>query len=238
MEMMLRAGGADPRQTGSGGPSRRTRQGSVLERPGRGGRREVPVSVPAGRGGRREVPVSVPAGRGGRRQGPVLEQPGRAARAADPGLVLAGSSASPAGPATPERVRPRSSRPLRRLAGGAAPHARAAGRRHASRTQFVLLVVGLLAGGLVCLLVINTTLAAGSYQIGRLQQANATTSQRVQQLQQEVTTEQAPASIEHRAYQLGMRAQPVLNFVDLRNGRLYSTAASLPPQYAVPGYTP
>jgi endonuclease/exonuclease/phosphatase (EEP) superfamily protein YafD len=119
-----------------------------------------------------------------------------------------------------------------------APHTRGARRRHASRTPFVLLVVGLLAGGLVCLLVINTTLAAGSYQISRLQQDNSAASQRLQQLQQQVTAEQAPASIQQRALKLGMRTQPVLNFVDLGNDSLYSTAANLPPEYAVPGYTP
>jgi hypothetical protein len=35
-----------------------------------------------------------------------------------------------------------------------------------------------------------------------------------------------------------MRPQQVLNFVDLRTGLTYSTAANLPPMYDVPGYTP
>ena len=39
-----------------------------------------------------------------------------------------------------------------------------AGRPSVSRTPFILLVVGLLGGGLICLLVINTTLAAGSFE--------------------------------------------------------------------------
>jgi hypothetical protein len=102
----------------------------------------------------------------------------------------------------------------------------------------VLLLIGLLGGGLICLLVINTTLAAGSFQINRLQQGNTEAAQRLAQLQQQVATDQSPATIQQRAQRLGLRTQPVLNFVDLRNGRRYSTAARLPDQYDVPGYTP
>ena len=50
----------------------------------------------------------------------------------------------------------------------------------------MLFVLGLLGGGLVCLLVINTVLASGSYQINSLQQAEATRQQQVQALQQQV----------------------------------------------------
>ncbi len=99
-------------------------------------------------------------------------------------------------------------------------------------------MIGLLAGGLACLLVINTTLEAGSYQIGQLQQDNTAASQRLQELQQQVSSEQSPASIQQRALGLGLRQQQVLNFVDLRTGLTYTTTAKLPPIYDVPGYTP
>jgi hypothetical protein len=110
--------------------------------------------------------------------------------------------------------------------------------RRSSRTPFILFVIGLLASGLVCLLVINTTLAAGSFQISKLQEENTAATQRLAQLQQQVSTEQSPGSIEQRAQRLGMRMQPVLNYLDLRNGRRYSTATHLPSNYNVPGYTP
>ncbi len=97
---------------------------------------------------------------------------------------------------------------------------------------------GLLGGGLVCLLVINTTLAAASYRINALQRGNTQTAQRVQELQQQVATEESPSSIEQRAQRLGLREQPVLNFVDLRTGRSYTTPTTAPGVYAVPGYTP
>jgi len=99
-------------------------------------------------------------------------------------------------------------------------------------------VVGLLGGGLLCLLVINTTLAAASFKINALQQSNAQEAQRAQQLQQQVATEASPSSIEQRALRLGMRMQPVLDFVDLRNDRSYTTPARVTGAYTAPGYSP
>lgn len=79
-----------------------------------------------------------------------------------------------------------------------------------------MLLLGLLGGGLVCLLVVNTTLAANSIQINRLQQANAATTQRIQQLQQEVAAQGSPAVISKEARKLGMRPVPDPAFIDLR----------------------
>jgi hypothetical protein len=128
--------------------------------------------------------------------------------------------------------------PARSRAAGAAPDLHAAPRRPTSRTPFILLLLGLLGGGLVCLLVINTTLAAASYRIDNLQRSNAMASQQVQQLQQQVASEQSPTSIEQRAVKLGMRPQQVLNFVDVKTGRRYTMPSQAQGAYAVPGYTP
>ena len=70
---------------------------------------------------------------------------------------------------------------------------------------FLLLIVGMLSGALVCLLVISTTLAAGSFQITNLQQRNQALSKQQQQLQQQVAQDQAPGVIAQRAEQLGMK---------------------------------
>ncbi|HTZ26225.1 MAG TPA: hypothetical protein VMC83_19680 [Streptosporangiaceae bacterium] len=110
--------------------------------------------------------------------------------------------------------------------------------RPTSRTPFILLLLGLLGGGLVCLLVINTTLAAASYRIDNLQRSNAAATQQVQELQQQVASEQSPGSIEQRALKLGMRPQQVLSFVDLKTGRRYTMPPKAQGAYAVPGYTP
>jgi hypothetical protein len=107
-----------------------------------------------------------------------------------------------------------------------------------SRTPFILLVLAMLGGGLVCLLVVNTTLAAASYRISNLQRDNAAATERVQQLQQQVASEESPGSIEQRALRLGMRTQPLLSFVNVKTGRRYTMPSSATGTSAVPGYTP
>ncbi len=107
-----------------------------------------------------------------------------------------------------------------------------------SRTRFVFLVVGLLGGGLLCLLMINTILATGAFQITALQQGNVSLAQRVQSLQAQNAAEESPASLAHRAAALGMRIQPRLHFLNLKTGRLQSEPDHMPGIPAVPGYTP
>lgn len=85
---------------------------------------------------------------------------------------------------------------------------------------FVLLVLGLLGGGLICLLVVNTTLAAASISISRLQQQNAAKLQRVQEMSRQVASEQSAAVIHKEAVRLGMRPEQVPVFIDLRTRQL------------------
>jgi hypothetical protein len=105
----------------------------------------------------------------------------------------------------------------------------------------VFLVVGLLGGGLLCLLMINTILATGAFQITALQQGNVTLAQREQALQSQVAAEESPGSLAQRATSLGMHVQPLLHFLNLHTGRLESQPSQLtgmPGIPAVPGYTP
>lgn len=119
------------------------------------------------------------------------------------------------------------------------PAERAAARPRArSRTPFVLLLVGLLGGGLVCLLLINTTLAEGSFQITAMQQKNAALTQQEQALQQETARLASPASIAARARQLGMQPAGRLRFINLKDGRIENAPARVPGVATVPGYTP
>jgi hypothetical protein len=83
-----------------------------------------------------------------------------------------------------------------------------------------MLVLALLGGSLVCLLVVNTTLAANSIQINHLEQVNAARTQRAEQLQQQVAAAQTATVIANEARQLGMRPQQVPAFVDLRHHSL------------------
>ncbi len=96
----------------------------------------------------------------------------------------------------------------------------------------------LLGGGLVCLLVINTILATGSYQITSLQQAQAARAQQVQVLKQQVAEDSAPSVIAKRAAELGMVEPPLTKFLDLNSGRIIRQPVTDPGIPVVPGWTP
>lgn len=83
------------------------------------------------------------------------------------------------------------------------------------RTSFVLLLLGLLGGGLVCLLVVNTTLAANSIEITRLQKQNTVGSEQVQELEQQVASARTASTIAKEARRLGLRSDPELIFINL-----------------------
>lgn len=154
--------------------------------------------------------------------------------------------------ARPPQVRPGGARPSvappvprRGRQGSPAGAARTArppqpGQRHApqTRTRFVFLVVGLLGGALLSLLMINTILATGAFQITALQQGNVTLAQREQTLQAQVAAQESPGSLAQRAAMLGMQVQPRLHFLNLKKGRLESEPNHMPGIPTVPGYAP
>jgi hypothetical protein len=115
---------------------------------------------------------------------------------------------------------------------------RAAEPARASRTRFVFLVLGLLGGGLLCLLLINTILAAGSFQITALQQGNLRLSQQEQDLHVKIAAEEAPSSLAGRARKLGMVEPGLLHFLNIKTGRVNSGPATMAGIPTVPGYTP
>jgi hypothetical protein len=150
----------------------------------------------------------LPAGQyAGRRTESSAGTPQRGVRGSSPGAAQRGVRGS-----NPEPVWPAQARP-----GGAVA---------APRAPFVLLILGLLAGGLVCLLVINTTLDASSFRISQLQQSNSTLAQQEQTLQREVSAAEAPAQIEQLAYQLGMRPMTEMHFLDVGEGTRQGQAGS------------
>jgi hypothetical protein len=101
------------------------------------------------------------------------------------------------------------------------------GVRAARRPPFVFLVVGLLGGGLVCLLLLNTVLAAGAFQMTSLQQANAALARQQQELKQQIAYAQSPNAIAHRARQLGMVPVSQPRVLNLKSGHIYSQAPRL-----------
>jgi len=107
------------------------------------------------------------------------------------------------------------------------------------RAPFILLLVGLLGGALVSLLVISTTLAEGSYRITNLQQQNANLAKQEQLLTQQVAQASSPAQIAQEAEQFGMQPDPVLQFIDLKTGKIVSGKVSrTDAEINVPGYNP
>jgi hypothetical protein len=94
------------------------------------------------------------------------------------------------------------------------------------RMPFVLLVLALLGGGLVCLLVINTTLGASSFRITQLQRTNSSLMQQQRTLQGEIAGEKTPGQIAGLAQQLGMRSEANTSILDVGNHRTYQLPGS------------
>jgi hypothetical protein len=145
------------------------------------------------------------------------------------GPVRPASPVRPAGPGRPGRTI-RTVGPPRQASDQASADLLAPPRRH-GRIAFAVLLLGLLGGGLMCLLVVNTTLAANSIQISQLQQDNAATTQRIQQLQQEVAARGSAAVISKEARKLGMRPVPVTAFINLRT---HSSSSVISPGDHIP----
>lgn len=88
---------------------------------------------------------------------------------------------------------------------GTGPKGRPApGATTAKRTPFVLLVVVLLGSGLIALLLLNSSLNQGSFELSKLEKQTEELTDERQALQQDVDKLSAPAELERRARQLGM----------------------------------
>ncbi|WP_370127532.1 hypothetical protein [Streptacidiphilus sp. EB103A] len=95
---------------------------------------------------------------------------------------------------------------LGRVAGGTSPARRrtATVRRSAGRGPFAVLVVLILTGGLIALLLLNTALNQGSFQLTKLQQQTNRLTDERQGLQQQIGAWSAPDALSARARLLGM----------------------------------
>lgn len=78
------------------------------------------------------------------------------------------------------------------------------GPSQAARTPFVLLVVLLLGGGLITLLILNSSLNEGSFQLSELKKETTELTDREQELQRDVDAYAAPEALQRRARELGM----------------------------------
>ncbi|MEV5280151.1 hypothetical protein [Streptomyces sp. NPDC051994] len=99
------------------------------------------------------------------------------------------------------------SKPARQLRGTAARLGRlmpSQGPNGAARTPFVLLVVTLLGGGLIALLLLNSALNAGSFQLSEYRRQTTERTDEQQALQRDVDDLSAPDALARRAGDLGM----------------------------------
>ncbi|MEU8680200.1 septum formation initiator family protein [Streptomyces sp. NPDC048611] len=80
----------------------------------------------------------------------------------------------------------------------------AGGRGTAARTPFVLLIVVLLGSGLITLLLLNSALNQGSFELSKLEKRTEELTDEQQALQQDVDAYSAPGALERRARKLGM----------------------------------
>jgi hypothetical protein len=78
------------------------------------------------------------------------------------------------------------------------------GGGQAARTPFVVLVVLLLGGGLIGLLVLNSALSEGSFQLDDLKEETKSLTDEEQSLQRDIDAYSDPQALLRRARELGM----------------------------------
>lgn len=139
-----------------------------------------------------ETPASAPRGR----SGSVRERPVRGRRAAE-AAPARGPSAVRRRSAVAERAYARRRERWLRVIGDPGPGG-------ASRTPFVLLVMGLLGIGLVSSLWLTTAATADSYQLQRTRDETRELAERVEQLRREVAAKEAAPALARAAEELGM----------------------------------
>lgn len=99
----------------------------------------------------------------------------------------------------------------------------------AARAPFVVLVLGLLAGGLVALLLLNTAVAEDSFRLHDLQQQGVVLTEREQELRRQVDALEAPAALARRAAALGMGPGGAPVFLRLPDGAVLGTVTTPSP---------
>jgi outer membrane murein-binding lipoprotein Lpp len=102
----------------------------------------------------------------------------------------------------------------------------------AGNGAFLAIVGGLILGGMAALLVLNTSLAQGAFELQRLQAQQSDLEVSEQALQQQVEAAQSPDALKERADQLGMVPVTVPAFLRLADGTVLGdpTPAARPAQ--------
>jgi len=88
---------------------------------------------------------------------------------------------------------------------------------------FALVVVGMLVAGMGVLLVLNTSLAQGAFELGSLNSAKSHLAVQEQGLLQQVALAESPEALQHRAEVLGMVPVAAPVFLRLADGAVLGT---------------
>ncbi|MFG1812849.1 hypothetical protein ACGFIF_03695 [Kribbella sp. NPDC049174] len=88
------------------------------------------------------------------------------------------------------------------------------------RMPFVIFVVSLLAAGLVGLLLLNTELQSGTFQVTALNKQADQLRDQQEQLEKQVRTLESPQNLADRALRMGMVPNPNPVFLRLSDGRV------------------
>ncbi|MFE3674524.1 hypothetical protein, partial [Streptomyces goshikiensis] len=123
---------------------------------------------------------------------------------------------------------------------GGRPGKAAAAAGQAARMPFVLLVVALLGGGLISLLLLNSALNEGSFQLTKLKRETTALTDEEQALQRDVDGYSAPDALQRRAHELGLvpGGSPVFIGPDGKVAGSAAAAAGPPPPAAPPAPPP
>ncbi|WP_328998834.1 hypothetical protein OHA18_30845 [Kribbella sp. NBC_00709] len=93
------------------------------------------------------------------------------------------------------------------------------------RMPFVIFVVSLLAAGLVGLLLLNTELQSGTFQVTKLSSQADQLRDQQEQLEKQVRTLESPQNLSDRALRMGMVPNPNPVFLRLSDGRVLGVPA-------------
>jgi hypothetical protein len=88
------------------------------------------------------------------------------------------------------------------------------------RMPFVIFVVSLLAAGLVGLLLLNTELQSGTFQVTKLNSQAGQLRDQQEQLEKQVRTLESPQNLADRALRMGMVPNPNPVFLRLSDGQV------------------
>jgi hypothetical protein len=102
-------------------------------------------------------------------------------------------------------------------------------RSRAAKAPFIALVLGLLGGGLVTLLLINTALSQGAFAVQQLQKTNINLTEQQQQLNKDLADADQPQALASKAVALGMVPGGAPAFLRLPDGKVLGS-----PKVAVP----